>query len=46
MALYKIYDTNPVSNFSYIIPTETPRDFMRPIKYGERGNLTKNIWQR
>ena len=28
------------------MPTETHRDFMRPIKYGERGNLTKNIWQR
>ena len=29
---------NFVSNFSYIMPTETNRDFIRLIKYGERGN--------
>ena len=27
---------NFVSNFSYIMPTETNRDFIRLIKYGER----------
>ena len=25
--------------------TETPRDFMRPIKYGERGSKTKKYWE-
>ena len=35
---------NSISNFSYVLPTETLRDFMRLIKYGERGSKTKKYW--
>ena len=35
---------NLVSNFSNIISINTPRDFMRIIKYGAGGNQTETEW--
>ena len=35
--IWDVRRLNTVSNFSYILPSGTPRDGMALIRYGERG---------